>query len=199
MKKTLIGILFLSLTSMLQAQVKSYLQDTRFGVKVGGNYVAVRNVNANSEKRIGLKTGIFAEIPISYQDTYYIQPELSYSQKGEKDGSKGHLYMDYIDFPIYFKAYFSERESDFFGMIGPRFSYLVSKSAEGLTYNEEKAKITKYNNFDFGLSAGVGYSYKRKWEATVSVDYGFSKVIEIQNKNQSNNIALANLSLSYIF
>jgi hypothetical protein len=50
---------------------------------------------------------------------FYLQPGVEYLGAGE-NGDNGTKYGgNYLSVPIYFKAYFSEAESEFFGQLGP--------------------------------------------------------------------------------
>ncbi|MCK0205058.1 porin family protein [Ornithobacterium rhinotracheale] len=197
-KFILSGILCL-VFSVSFAQVISFLQDSKFGVKAGLDYSRIKNIHAESGSRLGLNAGVFAMIPVSYGDEFYIQPEINYAQKGEKNdvpGSKKEVYsLNYIDVPVLFKAYFSERNTDFFGLFGPQFSFLISDKVKNPLNTESLDE--KYNKFDFGLVGGLGFSYLRKWEVDARLSYGF--IDTVKNQKETNNNVVASLSFSYVF
>lgn len=207
MKKVFLGGFLTLLFSISYAQIGSYLQDVSFGAKAGINYSRIDNIHGGSKGRIGFNAGGLALIPITYGNDFFIQPELSYSQKGETNDTKGgkEVYqLDYIDLPILFKAYFSERDSEFFGIFGPQFSFLVTEKIKNPSNLDEIKKLyhnDKYKSFDFGLVGGIGYSYERNIEVTLRAEYGMLDAVE-GDKGEStkrNNNGVLSLGLSYIF
>ncbi|QAR31626.1 PorT family protein [Ornithobacterium rhinotracheale] len=183
------------------AQIGGFLQDTRFGVKAGLNYSRVKDIHSESGSRLGFNAGVQALIPVSYGNEFFIQPEITYSQKGESNEISGEgkeVYrMDYIDVPVLFKAYFSERDTDFFALFGPKFSFLIDDSIKNPLEKGERYHSDEYNKFDFGLVGGVGFSYLRNWEVDARIEYGFMDTNKTQK--DSNNNVVTSLSLSYIF
>ncbi len=213
MKKLILGAAFLC-TAMASAQLVDFSQ-TRFGVTAGGNYSRVRNAHNPSGPRYTFQAGVLALIPISNDDMFYIQPELVYYGAGEtgKDkAAKGRLGYDaiyannYISLPIYFKAYFSEAESEFFGMVGPRFSYLLNQkvtNALAIYTIEQKGKAAPFN---FAIGAGVGYSYKRQLEFALRYDFGVNDTYPDMKQSitgakteQGKSQQVLSATLSYIF
>ena len=183
----------LSAATLLSAQID--LRSTRYGVTVGGNYSRVSNAHSPSGPRYTLQGGFVALIPIDNSDQFYIQPEIVYYGAGETGndknlrsaGSKDAVYGNqYISVPLYFKGYFSEAESEFFGMVGPRFNFLVSQKIKNVPvktpyYSEEGVDFEnignvngKANSFNFGIGLGLGYSYKRQLELGIRYDIGLS-------------------------
>ena len=113
-----------------------------------------------------------------------------------------------LAFLFYFKAYFSEAESEFFGQLGPRFGFAMSqniKNPSKAIYAEDQ--YGKTAAFDFALSGGLGFSYKRKWEIFARFDYGFTDTLpdlkgkEPQDPNSFKNKKQQVVSggISYIF
>ena len=207
MKKVFFGGFLTLLFSFSYAQIGGIFQDMRFGAKAGVNYSRISNIHGDSKGRIGFNAGALALIPISYGNDFFIQPELSYSQKGETNDTKAgkEVYqLDYIDLPILFKAYFSDRDSEFFGIFGPQFSFLVTDKVKNASNIEEIKRLyhnNDYKSFDFGLVGGIGYSYERNIELTLRAEYGLTDAVK-GNEGEStkrNNNGLINLGLSYIF
>jgi hypothetical protein len=56
---------------------------------------------------------------------FYLQPGVEYLGAGE-NGTMA-LNMEAITL-VYFKAYFSEAESEFFGQLGPRFGFAMNQT-----------------------------------------------------------------------
>ncbi len=221
MKKIILSALMLA-SGLSFAQVD--LSSTRFGLTVGGNYSRVTNAHNPSGPRYGIQAGALALIPIDNNDQFYLQPEIVFYAAGEsgKDknaqGSVGYdakYYNNYISIPVYFKAYFSEAESEFFGMIGPRFNLLVSQKVENPSKRyyvaeqlEEYPGVNgKASPFNFAVGAGLGFSYKRQLELALRYDLGVSNTYKglMTESGSDPNIEkrktehVVSVGLSYIF
>ena len=220
MKKNLLAILIL-LSTITFAQDFS---NTRFGVTAGLNYSRVRHVHNPSGPRYSFQAGGLALIPISNDDQFYLQPEVVYYGAGEsgkdKDakGVKGYdaVYANnYISVPLYFKGYFSEAESEFFAMVGPRFNFLINQNVEnaaepGYTIDGDP-NIPNFNgkasSFNFALGFGLGFSFKRQLEIVGKYDWGFSntyKGLMFEDGNDGNigknkTEHVLSIGLNYIF
>lgn len=192
MKKLILGTAVL-LSGLTFAQIQ--LDQTRFGVTGGLNYSRIRNAHNPSGPIYSFQAGALALIPIDKNDQFYLQPELVYYGAGEtgKDkDAKGMLGYNavyannYLSLPVYLKGYFSEAESEFFGMFGPRFNFLLgqkvtnpSKShytVEGVNYPEIGNVNGKASSFNMALGFGLGFSYKRKVEVHAKYDLGLMNV-----------------------
>lgn len=222
MKKILLGASILASLS-LSAQID--FSSTRFGVLGGYNYSRVQNAHNPSGPRHTFQAGVMALIPVDRNDQFYIQPEVVYYGGGEsgraKDLSAGRpgydaMYADnYISVPVYFKGYFSEAESEFFGMVGPRFNFLISQkvtnpSRQVYTIEGDAARPGingKAAGFNFGVGLGIGYSYKRKLELTARYDLGISNTYPNMaesytgdpNAEKKKSTQVMGVGLTYIF
>lgn len=219
-------ILGLALISSVFASAQIDFRSTRFGVTGGYNYSRVQNAHNPSGARHTFQFGAMALIPVDQYNQFYIQPELVYYAAGEtgRDGNLknkanrdalGYNAMyanNYISLPIYFKAYFSDAESEFFGLLGPRFNFLVSQKVEKPSkpiYSVEGVGDVngKANFFDFAIGGGIGYSYKRKLEISGRYDLGLTNTYPglLRENGQDPAIAkkksqqVASIVLTYIF
>lgn len=221
MKKFLLAsALAFSTLSFAQIDLKS----TRFGVSVGGNYSGVKNAHNPSGKRFAVQTGVLALIPLGKSNQFFLQPEVQYFGAGETGKNKDAKGVDgydavyannYLSVPINFKAYFSEAESEFFGVIGPRFNFLLNQKVKNAPisrpYYDPDYEVPgnpqlngKASSFNFGVGLGVGYSYKRQLELTARYDFGLSDTYpglkhEPKGSDKSKSEQVLSLSLSYIF
>lgn len=216
MKKIFFTSLFLC-SFLSQAQID--FRSTEFGVVAGGTYSRVRNAHNPSGARISVLGGVTAQVPIGVGEQYYIQAEALYFGAGEtgksKDakGSAGYdaVYANnYLSVPLNFKAYFSEAESEFFGLIGPRFNFLIDQKVKDSNKPEYEAdSYGKANSFNLGLGAGIGFSYKRQLEIALKYDLGLSNTYP-DLKNSPSEVGYAgtskkkseqviSLALSYFF
>lgn len=148
---------------------------TRFGILAGPTYSRVQNAHNPSSERVSFYGGALALIPIGGDDMFYLQPQVEYLSAGEKGAGETVYANNYLSVPVYFKAYFSEAESEFFGQLGPRFGFLLSQKVENPSkpiYSVEQ--YGKSATFDLAISAGLGFSYKRKLEIVGRFDFGVS-------------------------
>lgn len=222
MKKLLLAsALGLSVLSFAQVQ----WNNTRFGVTAGLNYSRVSNAHNPSGPRYTFQGGALALIPVGKANQFFIQPEVLYYGAGEtgkdKDakGVSGYdaVYANnYLSVPLYFKGYFSEAESEFFGLIGPRFNFLLNQNVKNAPANRpyydpdvtdpsQPAGVNgKANSFNWGLGFGVGYSYKRQLEVAVKYDLGLGDTYpglakEYKGSDKKKSEQVLALTLSYIF
>lgn len=207
MKKILLGIA-LCFSTLVSAQFELQLRETRFGVIAGPDYSRVRHAHNPSSARISFYAGVLALTPLDHENQFYLQTQVEYLEAGEKGGKQTTYASNYISLPVYLKAYFSEAESEFFGILGPRFAFLVNQKVTNPSkeiYNIDQEG--KSAGFDFALSGGVGFSYKRKLEITGRYDWGFSNTLPELRDVKVNDPALqkrkpqhvVSLGISYIF
>lgn len=210
----------LCVTTLLSAQID--FSAIRYGITGGGTYSRVRNAHNPSGPRFAAYGGVLALIPVDSNDQFYIQPGVEYLGAGEtgKDkDAKGAIGYDavyansYISVPIFFKGYFSEAESEFFALAGPRFNFLIDQNVTDapLKYTVEGDPVTGVNgkaaSFNFAIGLGVGFSYKRMLEITGRYDIGLTNTYPGLNNELGSdpNIAkrkseqVISVGLSYIF
>ena len=222
MKNKLFVVSALCAATLFSAQID--LRNTRFGITGGGTYSRVSNAHNPSGPIYSGFGGVLALIPIDNNDQFYLQPGVEYLGAGEsgkdKDakGATGYnaVYANnYISVPIYFKGYFSEAESEFFAMAGPKFNFLVSQkvSDPGKPFYvpEQLPEYPELNgkasSFNLAIGLGIGFSYKRMLEVTARYDLGLSNTYKGLMKEQTNdpNVSkkkseqVLSVGLSYIF
>ena len=149
---------------------------TRFGLTAGPTYSRVQKARNPSSARVSFYGGFLALVPIGGDDMFYLQPEIEYLGAGENGQNSAVYASNYIIVPVYFKAYFSEAESEFFGQLGPRFGFLMNQSIKNPSKPQYYTTDTfgKAAAFDFAISGGLGFSYKRKLEIVGRFDFGVS-------------------------
>ncbi|MDO5656173.1 MAG: porin family protein [Flavobacteriaceae bacterium] len=165
-----------------------------YGAKVGVNMSKIKDVHGDSNQGFGFMAGGFVSIPLQdYSQEFFIQPELLFSQLGEKDGSES-VKLNYIQIPVLFKAYFSEQDTEFFGEIGPQLGFMLGQNLpKNYRYNHE------FNTFDYGVTAGVGFSYLRTWEINMRFYYGFADVLDKDVRDARNFNSYFSGGLAYRF
>src|SRR5512143_3993926 len=94
MKITLIALLLLSLCTLVKAQ------DTHFGIKAGLNISNLKvEDGADYNAKAGFHIGGLAHVHLSRH--FAIQPELTYSTQGGKDGNVK-WNINYLNMPVLF-------------------------------------------------------------------------------------------------
>ena len=213
-------ILFASfIFSSLLSQAQIDLMSTEFGLVAGGTYSRVRNAHNPSGARFSVLGGVTAQAPIGSAEQYYLQIEALYfgaGESGKAKDSKGRpgyeaVYANnYLSVPFNFKAYFSEAESEFYGLIGPRFNFLIDQKVKNTNKPEyEKNSYGKANSFNLGIGAGVGFSYKRQLELALKYDIGMSNTypnlknspseVGYTGTSKKKSEQVLSLGLTYIF
>ena len=132
------------------------VQNVRFGVKAGPSYTKFRGVDpaqlssASNAYRLGFHAGVLAEVKVT--DTFSVQPELLYSQKGAKNKLVSEIYdvFSYLDLPIMVKARLGE--TGFFLEGGPQFGYLLRATSTFMDYSYNVRD--SYEKVDVGYAAG---------------------------------------------
>lgn len=189
-----------SVLLLLLIPILSYSQ-LRFGVRGTLQNTSISEIHINSSNRYAGSIGVLAQIPLDVYNRFFIQPEISYSLQGEKDkfdmyGHKTHakFFQNYINIPVYFRAYFSESESEFFSEIGPQIGILVYQKDKEL---EKKRYGSNPKNLDASVGIGFGYSINRKSEFFIRYNYGLIDIYDKFYKRQNTSIIA--LGFAYIF
>lgn len=200
MKKILFAIVFIGVSSNIQAQVNS------IGPTVGFNYAWLSD-DANVEARPSYNVGILFNHSIL--ESSGIGIEARYSQEGfrTKIGNQTFTHqLNYLRVPLEFNYYFGELEDDFRPKIfaGPSFGFLIggkSKTVIGETIVTVESKDL-YEPFDFGVNAGVGFNYRLAESVWLNFDaaytHGFLKVTQGNSASEPQN-RLLNLNLGVAF
>ncbi|MDO5511091.1 MAG: porin family protein [Weeksellaceae bacterium] len=196
MKKILFSALMLVFAGWATAQIT-------YGPKAGLNITNLTDIHGDSGPRYGFYAGGFASIPIGQNDQFYFQPELLYSQQGEKNESENvdELYkLDYLQIPLLFKAYFSENDTEFFGVFGPQVGFLINSSVDTGGRPQHGGHVNdEYRNIDVGVTAGLGFSYNRQIEFDVRYFYGLMDVVPNDARGHHNRTSILSLGFAYRF
>lgn len=146
-----------------------YSQNIEKGIK-GGLNLASLSTDGNNDKnlKLGLNAGVFAKFSVA--ESFSVQPELLYSNKGiklnyDQAGIEGEtkFNLNYIDLPV--KLIFNLSD-DFEFQFGPYVGYMInaktSTNANVLNQfqvnSEDEINKDRFNAFDFGLTAGLGFT-----------------------------------------
>ena len=168
-------ILLVSLLTIIQ----SLKAQAQFGVKAGMNYVSNALVNApdgsseNNKYRLGYHAGMFGNFGL--KSKLSLRPELLFSNKGTDFGGKDNqvLHLIYINLPLLASYHISK---DLIITLGPELGYLLSAKVKSDSETRDVSSFHK-NEFDFGLSLGLGYAFVEKLMLEVRYTHGFSSTI----------------------
>jgi hypothetical protein len=161
-----LALISLLVTLLSQAQIS-------FGVKAGGTVSTLKYEKSEEPypAKFGFNAGVLARITLN--KTFFLQPELVYTQKGYKyfDGLpyKGTAHTNYIALALPAGANITDH---FYVLAGPEIGFLI----------EEKYKLSsgtfqkRYRDLDIGLDAGIGFRITRNIDIEGRFQQGFYKV-----------------------
>jgi len=166
-----------------------------FGIKAGMNVSSLSTEEGLSDQgsKIGFYGGLFMNAPLSEQ--FSIQPELIYSQYGDKYdyvnplNDQRYSYsrnLDYIALPVMFQY---NATPSFYLEAGPEFGLLVS--AKNKAKNESQNDVIdtsgnykdNLNNFNVGVGLGAGYYFTPNIGITARYTAGLTDI----NKSENND------------
>ena len=162
-----------------------------FGVKAGYNYSTFSGETSSLSTIEGLSgfyIGGLVDLPIS--DVLSIQPELIFSRQGvalrqELKGfglnvsiNNADIRLDYLNIPVMAKV----NLGPLFLQGGVQFGFLVGKPEVGryITNVRMGTLLDKdsYNSFDFGVGAGLGFNFNRRFFAEARYTHSLTNVFD---------------------
>lgn len=164
----------LLLFALITLQVSA--QDFHFMPKIGLNLANMAN-NEGSMKP-GLNIGVAAEFPLSSQ--FAIEPGIYYSMQGTKEsegGFAGKIKNDYLNIPIYAKAYLYK---GLYAFAGPQFGFLVNSKAKASIGGAEVSIDAKkvFQTFDCSLGIGLGYQFDLGLLVSMNYNIGLTNTLK---------------------
>lgn len=213
MKKLILGIAVMS-TSLAFAQTTqptpSSTSPVRFGIKAGMNVSSLSNDGALEDQgsKIGFNAGVFANIPVA--ESFSIQPEVLYSQYGDKydeviAGNRISFarHHDYIAVPVMFQYNFIP---NLYVEAGPEFGFLVSakNKLKNETNNNTITESDNYkdglNTFNVGIGLGAGYYFTDNIGLTARYVAGVTDIAKDRPANRDavrNNVFQVGLAFKF--
>jgi hypothetical protein len=202
MKRDLIRIALVMTILLFTGNVIS--QNVGFGIKGG---FALSNLYIDSEElddenaRIGFHIGLFSQV--MFAETFGIQPEFLFSQKGSEGEYSGlidqtvNFKINYIDVPILFVL----RPVEVIELhAGPLFGILLNSNVEysGIIDGVSEIDRDHLKSLDYGLAAGFALNFGNL-QAGVRYYMGLQKIADSQtmrlligdSKNSYGQIYLA--------
>ncbi len=219
MRKWKVAVLALAISG---ATANTGMAQLYVGAKGTGTMNMVSGkVPSGSEKEMLFGYGFGALVNYGFSNTFSLQPEVLYLQKGGRTASEStndftQLTANYIEVPILAKAQFGGEKFKGFVVLGPYASYWVGgKTKSNILGDESNERIDfdndldddgyRQNRLDFGLNGGIGMQYAiGRGNIFLDARYGFGlsdmnryKTDPEDYKKQSNRSA--QLSLGYAF
>ncbi|UFK97469.1 porin family protein [Kaistella faecalis] len=203
MKKLFLGAA-IAMSSLTFAQ--------QFGIKGGMNVSSLSKDSNLSDQgsKIGFNAGLFMNAPIG--ENFSIQPELLYSQMGEKydytqpitgDRISGATHLDYVALPIMFQY---NATPSFYLEAGPEFGLLVSakdkqkNETTGQTIAESGNYKDDLNSFNAGIGLGAGYYFTPNIGLTARYVAGLTDIYKDgQNSGDAVKNNVFQVGLAYKF
>lgn len=197
-------LLLILVGSLASAQVNVIAR--RYGITAGPSMSRVNNAHNPSDTRYTFQAGGFVLIPVDRNDLFYVQPQIEYIGGGEVGLGDTKYFNEHLSLPVYFRAFFTEAENEFYALFGPKISFIVSQKIENPTVPEYAMDADgKAQALNFGVSGAIGFSYARKWELQLRYDAGLTDTYPniyqpwdpetLKNKTQHNIV----LGLNYVF
>lgn len=197
--KTKITILF---AAAFMISTASFAQ-TSYGAKLGINMANIKESGAgainNSDAKLGLNLGVFAEVEIS--DKLSVQPELNFSQLGTKISDNGDSYkfrFNTLAVPVLAKY----RIANFALIAGPQLSFVAS-AKEVLTIaglgSESSNVKADYKGTDFSAVFGAEYGFADKFVAGARYQAGLSDINKVAEPGYKTTANAFTLSIGYKF
>ncbi|WP_162425862.1 porin family protein [Pontibacter pudoricolor] len=209
----------LALLFMLGFGFNSMAQTISVGPRLGVNFGTqkipgsdadfAKNWNDNAEANTGLQIGGVANI--KFNETFSVQPELLFTQKGYKyEGDTRSVTgkYDYLELPVLAKISFGSPDFQGFITAGPTFGYWASGKDTYKIGGSEFSEDVDFDNDNYienrseiGGSIGVGFAaYLGGGSLNFDVRYGagFSSVYDSSDDDKLKNRGIS-VSLAYLF
>ncbi|UWX61910.1 PorT family protein [Chryseobacterium oranimense] len=187
MKKLILGLaVTASSLAFAQQTPSSSSNPVTFGVKGGMNVSSLSKDSGldDQKSKIGFNAGVFANIPIA--ESFSIQPEVLYSQYGDKYdtkiGNNTYSYanhFDYLTVPVMVQY---NLIPNLYVEAGPEFGFLLSaksKSKNETTNNvltESGNYKDNFSTFNLGLGLGAGYYFTPNFGITARYVAGLTDI-----------------------
>jgi hypothetical protein len=165
---TLVAVFALMLPSKTQGQTEKVWS---FGPEAGVTISSYGNDGASSEAKPGLGAGLF--LTYSIINTFGITTKLLYYEKGAEFSSQNTKQtLQYVEIPVIGRLFLNRegnvRPNIFFG---PSFSFLAgAKNKVGGDVEKVDSYKNTFNTFDFGLTGGLGCSFRIRNETYFVLD-----------------------------
>jgi len=198
------GVLLFSFSTQAQ---------TTFGARAGLN---LANISIDSDfggistdSRMGITIALLADVGVS--ESFSVQPELHYIQKGYKVETeflgymiKGTLTLNYLELPIHAKYKFGKENLGGYVLAGPTIGYALSGNAEQCengNCQSEKIEFDEndgFKRFELGLSLGGGVTIGENLFIDIRYVLGISNLSNDGSEDTAKNKGIQ-FGVGYMF
>ncbi|MDR2235853.1 MAG: PorT family protein [Chryseobacterium sp.] len=207
MKKLILGLAVTAGSLAFAQTTTSSSNPITFGVKGGMNVSSLsKNEGLDDQKsKIGFNAGAFANIPIA--SSFSIQPEVLYSQYGEKSDYRigntkfsNSTKLDYIAVPVMFQY---NALPNLYLEAGPEFGFMVSAKNKFKNESTGQSSTTdnykdNLNTFNLGIGIGAGYYFTQNLGITARYVAGVTDILK-DNSGDSVRNNVFQVGLAYKF
>jgi hypothetical protein len=199
-------LIFIFLSTFLFNTLSATIKIEQVGIKTGVNAASfklnVTDPELESQSKYGFRIGGFINLSLSKR--FSIQPEVYYSQKGEKivinDFFKDTttFKFDYLEIPLLFKFAFISSEKLISSIyLGPYVGFkLRGVSITSHQKVEKTDKIEELSSTDYGLTVGGDLTFDLG-KYNLILDYHYSLGLQnITNEENGRNLKIKNRVLS---
>jgi hypothetical protein len=170
--------------------------ENHFGLKAAMNASGLSKIDfgvtTEQKMRMSFAGGLFFNHELSKKNSLHIEGLYSMQGADITRGSEPRLTyrLDYIALPVYFRHHFKENRS-FSVQFGVQPSYLMNSQAKIVGGDEPAADLKDYfasqgmdmalNNFDVGISGGLGFGFGMFSTITLTYTHGLMDVFQGSN------------------
>jgi hypothetical protein len=166
-------------------------QETHFGIKAGINSASVEvNDGEDYDSKIGFHIGGLAHIHLTKH--FAVQPELTYSTQGGKDGDFK-LKLNYINLPVLVQYMFNE---GFRVQTGPQIGFLTSAETE--SGDIEVDIKDDVQSIDFSWTFGAGYLFPQGIGVDLRYNLGISNISDDNDFEARNRVFQAGIFYQFM-
>lgn len=176
-----------------QAQNKTSVGGTTFGVRAGANFTNLNGEDyqgndIDGKLKVGFHVGVNAEIPIAPE--FYVQPGVLYSLKGAKSDGDGDIktHISYIEVPINFLYKPELGDGHLLLGVGPYIGFGIGGKIKGdgedmdIEFEKEvtpqQAATGAYlKRFDAGGNLLFGYEFTNKFSVQLNAQLGLVNIL----------------------
>lgn len=188
-------LLAVGLAGTAQAQM-------RVGIKAGANMAQYTNVDLTGHGFvIGPQAGFTLNAPITSDGFFSVQPELLYSQKGDKIEDLTTSRLHYVDLPVLARI----NADGFIFEAGPQVGFLAAgthkqyQRINGQTTDSRTFSSTDgLHRFDVGYVAGVGYQLASGPNIGLRYNGGLTRLLDNGSTVSVRN-SVFQLFVGYVF
>jgi len=169
-------------------------QNFNLGLEAGANFNNFIGSSVSGSSLTGSRLGFVGGgfLSLNFGNSFAIQPEVLYEQKGGADTSNNTYQLDYIEVPVLLKLSLGTPVVNPGILLGPSFSW---NTVAQVANNGNTSAITNANGSDVGFILGAEIKFD-KFLITGRYELGFNNVVNaIGGSSTNNNIQNGTITL----